>query len=183
MYFALPKTVFHGVKTREAVPDFGCECLSSWSASHQRAPLVVDDGFMKKRWLAYTRQSTNTPIPSSVPTHLSASARTSSTRVNFTRVPARRIANPPSPQTTRVSLTSLLVSGHCKMQAFNPETTVGRVKELVCNAYLARHAGSSVVSVCPPRHGRLLIAGVRPALGSILLTALFPVPSHPRLAR
>lgn len=49
----------------------------------------------------------------------------------------------PIPQTPQVSLTFLLVSGHRKTQSFEPETTVGRVKELVWNAWPARDAGSS----------------------------------------
>ena len=50
---------------------------------------------------------------------------------------------PPIPQTPQVSLTFLLVSGLRKTQSFEPETTVGRVKELVWNAWPARDAGSS----------------------------------------
>lgn len=49
----------------------------------------------------------------------------------------------PIPQTPQVSLTFLLVSGLRKTQSFDPETTVGRVKELVWNAWPARDAGSS----------------------------------------
>ncbi|KAF8417267.1 ubiquitin-related domain-containing protein, partial [Boletus edulis BED1] len=44
---------------------------------------------------------------------------------------------PSIPQTPQVSLTFLLVSGHRKSQSFDPETTVGRVKELVWNAWPA----------------------------------------------
>ena len=39
------------------------------------------------------------------------------------------------PQTPQVSLTFLLVSGRRRTMSFEPETTVGRVKELVWNAW------------------------------------------------
>lgn len=51
------------------------------------------------------------------------------------------ITEPPIPQTPQVSLTFLLVTGLRKTQSFEPETTVGRVKELVWNAWPARDAG------------------------------------------
>lgn len=47
------------------------------------------------------------------------------------------------PQTPQVSLTFLLVSGQRKTQTFEPETTVGRVKELVWNVWPARDGGLS----------------------------------------
>ena len=53
------------------------------------------------------------------------------------------ISEPPIPQTPQVSLTFLLVTGLRKTQSFDPETTVGRVKELVWNAWPARDAGPS----------------------------------------
>lgn len=39
------------------------------------------------------------------------------------------------PQTPQVSLTFLLVSGRRRTMSFEPETTIGRVKELVWNAW------------------------------------------------
>ena len=69
-----------------------------------------------------------------------ATTMTSITPTNSAQTP---IAEPPIPQTPQVSLTFLLVSGHRKIQSFDPETTVGRVKELVWNAWPARDAGSS----------------------------------------
>lgn len=45
------------------------------------------------------------------------------------------------PQTPQVSLTFLLVTGVRKTQSFEPDTTVGRVKELVWNAWPARDTG------------------------------------------
>lgn len=54
------------------------------------------------------------------------------------------ITEPTIPQTPLVSLTFLLVSGLRKTQSFEPETTVGRVKELVWNAWPARDAGPSL---------------------------------------
>ncbi|KAF9240416.1 hypothetical protein BU15DRAFT_61430 [Melanogaster broomeanus] len=50
-------------------------------------------------------------------------------------------AEPQIPQTPQVTLTFLLVSGRRKTQSFDPQTTVGRVKELVWNAWPARDAG------------------------------------------
>ncbi|KAF8555771.1 hypothetical protein OG21DRAFT_1410252 [Imleria badia] len=47
------------------------------------------------------------------------------------------VTEPPIPQIPQVSLTFLLVSGNRKSQSFEPETTVGRVKELVWNAWPA----------------------------------------------
>lgn len=45
-------------------------------------------------------------------------------------------ASPPEvPQTPQVSLTFLLVSGKRRSMTFDPETTVGRTKELVWNAW------------------------------------------------
>ena len=98
---------------------------------------------------------------------LPASARTSYTRVDFARVQAQLTTNLPIPQTPRISLTSLLVSRHCKTQAFDPETIVGRVKELVWNA------GSVVVSVCPLWND----CCARPALGST------PPPVRPQISK
>jgi hypothetical protein len=42
---------------------------------------------------------------------------------------------PAVPQTPQVSLTFLLVSGKRRTMSFDPETTVGRAKELVWNAW------------------------------------------------
>ena len=42
---------------------------------------------------------------------------------------------PAIPQTPQVSLTFLLVTGRRRTMSFDPETTVGRVKELVWNAW------------------------------------------------
>ncbi|KAH0835028.1 hypothetical protein J3R83DRAFT_10765 [Lanmaoa asiatica] len=56
---------------------------------------------------------------------------------------AQLLVTEPIPQTPQVSLTFLLVSGLRKTQSFEPETTIGRVKELVWNAWPARDAGSS----------------------------------------
>ena len=39
------------------------------------------------------------------------------------------------PQTPQIALTFLLVSGRRRTMSFDPETTVGRVKELVWNAW------------------------------------------------
>ncbi|KAJ7708514.1 hypothetical protein B0H16DRAFT_662080 [Mycena metata] len=44
-------------------------------------------------------------------------------------------APPAIPQTPQTSLTFLLVSGRRRTMAFDPDTTVGRVKELVWNAW------------------------------------------------
>lgn len=54
--------------------------------------------------------------------------------------PATVVISEPSmaeaiPQTPQTSLTFLLVSGRRKTMAFEPETAVGRVKELVWNAW------------------------------------------------
>ncbi|KAI6104131.1 hypothetical protein F5141DRAFT_959380, partial [Pisolithus sp. B1] len=56
----------------------------------------------------------------------------------------------PVPQTPQVTLTFLLVSGRRKTQTFDPETTVGRVKELVWNAWPTRDAGKSIDSSSIP---------------------------------
>ncbi len=105
------------------------------------------------------------PVPSfldidpSIPRHgdfsvLSPSARTSFTRVdtmaydegvpvdeghdhhddNATDDVASE-AQPSVPQTPQVALTFLLVSGRRRNMTFEPETTVGRAKELVWNAW------------------------------------------------
>ncbi|KAI0703179.1 ubiquitin-related domain-containing protein [Earliella scabrosa] len=85
------------------------------------------------------------------------SARTSYTRVDFTGGTGANTPRPditsdvddgqepdhaqqapteePIPQTPQVSLTFLLVSGRRRTMSFEPETTVGRVKELVWNAW------------------------------------------------
>ncbi|KAJ6454530.1 hypothetical protein C8R47DRAFT_1228596 [Mycena vitilis] len=80
--------------------------------------------------------------------HLTASARSSTTRVNDMdpdsvpaapdlpiEQPVEEPAEPPVPQTPQTPLTFLLVSGRRRTMAFDPATTVGRVKELVWNAW------------------------------------------------
>ncbi|CDO69074.1 hypothetical protein BN946_scf184992.g23 [Trametes cinnabarina] len=49
--------------------------------------------------------------------------------------PAADLAEETIPQTPQVSLTFLLVSGRRRTMSFDPETTIGRVKELVWNAW------------------------------------------------
>lgn len=44
-------------------------------------------------------------------------------------------AQPPVPQTPQSSLTFLLVSGRRRTMSFEPETPIGRVKELVWNTW------------------------------------------------
>ncbi|KAI0690653.1 ubiquitin-related domain-containing protein [Cerioporus squamosus] len=84
---------------------------------------------------------------------LCPSARTSYTRVDFTGGTGANTPRPDFtddvvdeeqaagagegliPQTPQVSLTFLLVSGRRRTMSFEPETTVGRVKELVWNAW------------------------------------------------
>ncbi|OJT13746.1 hypothetical protein TRAPUB_9701 [Trametes pubescens] len=92
-------------------------------------------------------------------TPLCPSARTSYTRVDFTgtgaNTPRRdftgeveggdgeerdedageQLAEEAIPQTPQVSLTFLLVSGRRRTMSFEPETTVGRVKELAWNTW------------------------------------------------
>ncbi|KAI0826999.1 ubiquitin-related domain-containing protein [Trametes gibbosa] len=46
-----------------------------------------------------------------------------------------QLAEEPIPQTPQVSLTFLLVSGRRRTMSFEPETTVGRVKELAWNTW------------------------------------------------
>ena len=95
------------------------------------------------------------PLPTAfsmqdVPAALGAAALPATTTTTTTMTPTR---GPPTngtqtpteshiPQTPQVSLTFLLVSGYRKTQSFEPEITVGRVKELVWNAWPARDAGS-----------------------------------------
>ena len=93
------------------------------------------------------------------PSMLSPSARTSFTRVDTivneddgegprgqaerdeSRTPARtedevrQETSPEVPQSPQVALTFLLVSGKRKSMTFDPETTIGRTKELVWNAW------------------------------------------------
>ncbi|KIJ63851.1 hypothetical protein HYDPIDRAFT_29201 [Hydnomerulius pinastri MD-312] len=116
----------------------------------------------------YTAHGTSNPPPTVFGPYMSASARTSYTRVDVDSAPPAMYPalplpsiptssaelNPTSsavpnneasesqiPQTPQISLTFLLVSGRRKVQSFDPETTVGRVKELVWNAWPARDAG------------------------------------------
>lgn len=56
------------------------------------------------------------------------------------------------PQTSQVTLTFLLVSGCRKTQSFDPETTVGRVKELVWNAWPTRDAGKLFITASRGSH-------------------------------
>ena len=99
---------------------------------------------------------------------LCPSARTSYTRVDFSggtgaNTPrpdfagevdeemddsdAQPVAEDAIPQTAQVSLTFLLVSGRRRTMGFDPETTVGRVKELVWNAW---PNGEHVPHLCAP---------------------------------
>ena len=139
---------------------------------------------------------------------MSASARTSYTRVDvdsspvpdYPPLPPLPIAfavqdvpvatapvpandSTPIPQTPQVSLTFLLVSGNRKTQTFEPETTVGRVKELVWNAWPARDAGSS--SFPSPLHYDRLTSLVS-IVFRLPRATTYPSPSvivRPRLAR
>jgi len=63
------------------------------------------------------------------------------------------------PQTPQVSLTFLLVSGQRKTQTFEPETTVGRVKELVWNAWPARDGDWQDERPPAPSYFRILYLG------------------------
>ena len=96
------------------------------------------------------------------PAAVGAPATTTTTTMAMTPAPtngAQTPTEPPIPQTPQVSLTFLLVSGNRKTQSFEPETTVGRVKELVWNAWPARDSGSS--SFPPPlRDDRLCCTDV-----------------------
>ncbi|KAI9461367.1 hypothetical protein HD554DRAFT_1519192 [Boletus coccyginus] len=116
--------------------------------------------------------------------YMSASARTSYTRVDVDSSPVPDypplpplptafavqdvpVATTPVPandadsipQTPQVSLTFLLVSGNRKTQTFEPETTVGRVKELVWNAWPARDADWQDERPPAPSYLRILYLG------------------------
>ena len=108
-------------------------------AAVQDAPLAVDA----------------TPSPALLPTTTTSSSTSPTPTPDAPPTGAQTpTADPPIPQTPQVSLTFLLVSGHRKTQTFDPETTVGRVKELVWNAWPPRDAGSLVISACPLRDDR-----------------------------
>lgn len=66
--------------------------------------------------------------------YASASARTSTTRVAIMEEDLQQDQQPTPSQTF---LSFLLVSGRRRTMAFDPETTVGRVKELVWNSWPA----------------------------------------------
>jgi hypothetical protein len=53
------------------------------------------------------------------------------------------------PQTPQVSLCFLLVTGKRKTMSFDPETAVGRVKELVWNAWPTGEVNSSFILHSP----------------------------------
>lgn len=65
----------------------------------------------------------------------------------------------PVPQMAQVTLTFLLVSGRRKTQTFDPETTVGRVKELVWNAWPTRDAAWPEERPPAPSYFRILYLG------------------------
>jgi len=69
------------------------------------------------------------------------------------------VTEPFIPQTPQVSLTFLLVSGQRKSQSFDPETTVGRVKELVWNAWPTRDADWQDERPPAPSYLRILYLG------------------------
>ncbi|KAJ6543997.1 hypothetical protein B0H19DRAFT_1267306 [Mycena capillaripes] len=94
------------------------------------------------------------PPPQQQGPYRDASARTSTTRVDIDHMdPADSVAaepdvpaepdvvaqqeeqEPPVPQTPQTTLTFLLVSGRRRTMAFDPATTIGRVKELIWNAW------------------------------------------------
>jgi predicted GTPase len=56
----------------------------------------------------------------------------------------QQLAEPPIPQTPQTALTFLLVSGRRRTMSFDPDTTVGRVKELVWNAWPNGASASSL---------------------------------------
>ena len=57
------------------------------------------------------------------------------------------------PQTPQVSLTFLLVSGRRRTMSFEPETTVGRVKELVWNAWPSGESSHRFFVIARVFHG------------------------------
>ncbi|KAJ7101597.1 hypothetical protein C8R43DRAFT_1141216 [Mycena crocata] len=93
----------------------------------------------------------------------SPSARTSRTRINQDMEPPESVSIAPSiapedrqeeqaaeeeeqpvPQTPQTAITFLLVSGRRRTMLFDPETTVGRVKELVWNAWPSGACAASI---------------------------------------
>ena len=63
--------------------------------------------------------------------------------------PAPQPVPPPAPQ---VHLTFLLISGRRRTMSFEPETTVGRVKELVWNAWPTGTTSSPTCGAPGPNH-------------------------------
>ncbi|KAG6379928.1 hypothetical protein JVT61DRAFT_10495 [Boletus reticuloceps] len=79
-------------------------------------------------------------VPATAAPPAITAATTASSVTPAPDAPTSAVTEPSIPQTPQVSLTFLLVSGHRKSQSFDPETTVGRVKELVWNAWPTRDA-------------------------------------------
>ncbi|KAF9220842.1 hypothetical protein BS17DRAFT_713254 [Gyrodon lividus] len=90
-------------------------------------------------------------------------------------------AEPQIPQTPQVSLTFLLVSGRRKTQSFDPQTTVGRVKELVWNAWPARDADWQDERPPAPSYLRILYLGKILQDDDTLLRVGFPTWLPPSL--
>ncbi|KAG6332678.1 hypothetical protein ID866_6409 [Astraeus odoratus] len=91
--------------------------------------------------------SESVPVVPAIPV-IPSSEMTSSNPINATNtgvaVTPGEPAEIPIPQMPQVALTFLLVSGRRKSQSFDPKTTIGRVKELVWNAWPARDASKSL---------------------------------------
>ncbi|KAH7882497.1 hypothetical protein F5I97DRAFT_1910854 [Phlebopus sp. FC_14] len=118
------------------------------------------------------------PLPS-IPTG-SAELNTNGMVDHVNAVP-HESAEPPIPQISQVSLTFLLVSGQRKSQSFDPETTVGRVKELVWNAWPARDPDWQDERPPAPSYLRILYLGKILQDDDTLIRLGFPtsLPSSP----
>lgn len=78
---------------------------------------------------------TSHELPQSLPNKEAPSAQTENELKNALENPGAAPVDLQVPQTPQVYLTFLVISGKRRTMSFEPETTLGRVKELVWNSW------------------------------------------------
>jgi len=134
----------HGTSSASPVFNLGPYMSASAHTSYTRVDVDSSPSDM------YPPLPSQSIPPSSLEQNAASPASGGSTDV--LAAPCEPTAEATIPQTPQVALTFLLVSGCRKSQSFDPETTVGRVKELVWNAWPTRDSGELLTIVARKAH-------------------------------
>lgn len=129
----------HGTSNASPVFDLGPYMSASAHTSYTRVDVDSSPPEM------YPPLPSQSIPPSSLEQNASGPVSGGNTDVSAT--PCEPTTEAAIPQTPQVTLTFLLVSGCRKSQSFDPETNVGRVKELVWNAWPTRDAGEFLIII------------------------------------